>query len=67
MLLAYYFPDLVRLGEKIYWIMVSSLTLFSVRLLFANMNRRPSKQRILQISGDVINLDLYELWISCFK
>jgi hypothetical protein len=34
MLLAYYFPDLERLGEKLCWIMVSSLTQFSVRLFW---------------------------------
>jgi hypothetical protein len=32
MSLAYHFSDLERSGEKIYWVMVSSLTLFSVRL-----------------------------------
>jgi hypothetical protein len=32
MLLSDYFSDLERSGEKIYWVMVSSLTLFSVRL-----------------------------------
>jgi hypothetical protein len=32
MLLADYSPDLVRSGEKIYWVMVSSLTQFLVRL-----------------------------------
>jgi hypothetical protein len=32
MLLAYYFPDLERLGEKLCWIMIPSLTQFLVRL-----------------------------------
>jgi hypothetical protein len=32
MFLAHHFSDLERSGEKIYWVMVSSLTLFSVRL-----------------------------------
>lgn len=34
MLLAYYFPDLERLGEKLCWVMFSSLTQFSVRLFW---------------------------------